>query len=280
MEFIKVQGTENDFLFIDGRFSPQPIPSPDWVRRWCHRRRGIGADGVLLYLEDEAGRPRMRVYNSDGSQARMCGNGLRCFVRVLRDVYGVQEPVMSVQTESGLRRCRCIQNDENGTGDSIEIEMRGVFGWDGSSLAGVNIQPIRVPVKHRFASVPLYPVCVGNPHGVLLGEEWHRERHDLAAELSANAPFPGGINVGFARIVSAHNIHLEVFERGVGFTRACGTGAVAATGVATALHLIEADVPVRVDLPGGTLTVTVSGDLSNSFLEGPATVVFRGEIPG
>ncbi|MBM4353729.1 MAG: diaminopimelate epimerase [Deltaproteobacteria bacterium] len=273
LSFIKVQGTGNDFVFIDQTRHTNLAVDAALTRRLCDRNFGIGADGVLLLTGVEQGRPVMRILNADGSIAEMCGNGLRCFARVLSEHLGFHENPLVVKTDAGLRSCRLRH-------------------CGGTVMVSISMGPIRDPrtgellhagylpecVRIETGEVTLYPASTGNPHAIVPGRFSREEMARLGAALARHPFFPNGTNVEFMSVPGPGGIDLVVFERGVGFTLACGTGAVATAAVAAAMGLVPPGEPVTLHLPGGDLSVTVRPDFSESLLEGPAEEVFSGRI--
>jgi len=272
--FIKVQGTGNDFVFIDAPRHPGLVVTAELASRLCDRNFGIGADGVLVFVGVVQGHPVMRIFNADGSVAEMCGNGLRCFAKVLSERLGFAVDPLVIKTDAGLRSCRLRHEGE-------------------STLVAISMGPIRDPrsgellhAGHRAESlatadgeVTLYPASTGNPHAIVRGELSLEEMSRLGAELTRHPFFPNGTNVEFMSVRNPTEIDLVVFERGVGFTLACGTGAVATAAVAVAMNLCPAGQPVTLHLPGGDLRVTIQPDFAESLLEGPAEEVFSGTMP-
>lgn len=238
-----MEGWGNDFVVLED-FSP----TPDLVRRLCDRRRGIGADGVLVVDPF----PTMKYWNADGSPAEMCGNGLRCVARYAVD-RGWAEPDewMSVLTPVGERRALV-------EGDTITAEV-GKVAIGGTLTVGERV---------------FHEATIGNPHAVTLVED--PDLVDVAAEgpvVAADPAFPQGTNVEFVRVEGPDQIRLRVWERGVGETLACGSGMVVAAAVAAGAP----SHPVSVRVPGGTGKVYF-GD-GAGFLVGPANLVFQGEWP-
>ncbi|HJL27574.1 MAG TPA: diaminopimelate epimerase, partial [Polyangiaceae bacterium LLY-WYZ-15_(1-7)] len=245
VRFAKYEGLGNDFVVIE-RAELSDV-SPAQAIAWCDRHLGVGADGVLLV--DRAS-PSMRVINADGSVPEMCGNGLRCVVWHLARVDalpGGDEVV--VQTGAGPHACRLLRGEG---GAEVEVAMRA------PSLA-----PADVPVD---AAAPLVDapfleglrvtaVSMGNPHAVTFDDVGAR-RGSLGPRVQEDARFPEGVNVGFARPAHA-GFELAVYERGAGWTRACGTGACAAAVAAVETGRAERHAPLPIHLPGGTLTITV-----------------------
>ena len=240
----KMHGTLNDFIVIDCRREPLPAKAA-FARRWCHRREGIGADGVLLIEPSQLAHARMRVINSDGSEAEMCGNGVRCVTRFLFDL---------------------------GEGTSLQIET--IAGAINTNVVSTDPFLVRVNMgTPAFASRAL-PfddadfISMGNPHAVVFVPS--AETADLAA-FGARAP---EINVHVAA-ANGSGITVRHHERGVGATQACGTGAVAAA--AASIRRGIAASPVAVHVPGGELTVEWDGR-GDAYLTGPAVRVFDATI--
>lgn len=260
--FAKVEGLGNDFVLIDARAQPGWLTA-EAAAQWCDRRRGVGADGVLTLLPATRadGAPRMHIYNADGSEPEMCGNGLRCVVAVL----GADAGEVRVDTPAGPRSGALLRP-----------------GWARTALGvarpGARVDALGVPEVEEAGWV----WSLGNPHLVLWTDV---DPMSLArahgARLERHPAFPHGVNVGFARTHAPGVVELVVHERGAGITRACGTGAAAAAATAVATGRAERAVEVR--LPGGACRVEVepvrgAGDDRAVSLEGPARVAFRGEL--
>jgi len=264
IEFLKGHGTQNDFVVlpdVDGRLDL----TARRVAALCDRRRGLGADGVLRVVRAAAidvesdGEWFMDYRNADGSLAEMCGNGARVFARYLVDAGLVAGGDFTLGTRAGDRP---VRTHPDGT---VTVHMgRAVI--TGSSVTTVS--------GREFSGVA---VDVGNPHLVSFGDG------DVAALDLSEPPlfdtefFPRGVNLEFVDSVGPETLRMRVFERGVGETRACGTGTVAA--VAASLHLAGTDTgESTVDIPGGSVHVTVSP--GESTLTGAAVIVARGELDG
>lgn len=249
MEFVKMEGLGNDFVVFEGPFTPDP----QQVAEWCDRRRGIGADGVLVVTGVDSSTVAMGYWNADGSSAEMCGNGLRCVGR-FAVVHGlVAGPELTVNTPIGPRSVVVGE-------DSVRAQLGPVeAGGDPVELAGYRLDL----------------VDVGNPHAVAFVSDCEAVPVAAAGPLVEGDPaFPGRTNVEFATVVSRNRIDLRVWERGVGETLACGTGAAAT--VAAAVHNGLTDPKVTVVLPGGALLVEIID--GEAWIEGPAREVFSGAI--
>ena len=247
MEFVKMEGLGNDFVVIQGPLQP----TSDDVRRWCDRRRGIGADGVLVVTAVDEHKVAMEYWNADGSAAEMCGNGLRCVAKYSLDRGLVSGPELEVLTEAGLRRV--VVGPQ-----AVRAELGPVQAEGGSvELAGYD----------------LATVSVGNPHAVTFVEDCYAVPVQAVGPVVEGDPrYPDRTNVEFATVIAPDRIALRVWERGVGETLACGTGAAAA--VAEGERSGRTGSSVTVVLPGGELLVEIVE--GTAWIEGPARAVFAG----
>jgi diaminopimelate epimerase len=265
IDFLKGHGTQNDFVLLpdpDGRLDL----TPGRVAALCDRRRGLGADGVLRVVRSEAiGETSAGVWfmdyrNADGSIAEMCGNGVRVFVRYLTEAGLVGDTEFVVGTRAGDRPVEVLPDG------SVTVQM-GPATIIGSSVTVVAGQP--------FSGVA---VDVGNPHLVSLVDDdlVQLDQLDLRDQPDYDKDFfPSGVNLEFVNTLGEGALRMRVHERGVGETRACGTGTVAA--VAAVLHLAGTDTGSSiVEIPGGVVTVTVARGAST--LTGPAEIVARGQL--
>ena len=262
VSFVKYEGTGNDFVLIDGD-SPSLI-SASRARRLCDRHFGIGADGVLLVTPSSSAtaRARMTILNADGSRAEMCGNGVRCVALHLARQDGVRDGRYIVQTDAGMLACEVERE-----GDTANATIRLGQGQPGGECVS------RFEGReYRFSRISM-----GNPHAVTFDTALDEAAVDRFGPQVSGA-LPGGSNVEFATMQGARTIELVVWERGVGRTLACGTGA-AATAVAAALSgRAPFDQSVEVRLPGGALHITVERGSLVVHLRGPARRVFAGEV--
>lgn len=255
--FEKWEGLGNDFVLID---LPASELTPAEVTRLCDRRRGIGADGVLNLEGALAARPRMIVRNADGSRPEMCGNGLRCVAAYVAARAGTAEVL--VATDAGDRACTV----EGGADDR----------WEVTVAMGVARRSEDLTVTLDGRARTFHVVDVGNPHAITF-EPHDDATIDRVGPAVATAP-AGGINVEFCRVREADRlIEITVWERGVGRTLACGTGACAVAVAACETGRAPFGVPLRLRLPGGDLEVTVSEQDRAMIMRGPARRVFAGE---
>ncbi len=272
VSFLKVQGAGNDFVLIDGRELPGAGLAPQQAVALCDRHYGVGADGVLVLTDDRDGIPSMRIFNADGSIAQMCGNGLRCFALAMRHHHGFLQDPLPVTTDAGPMTCHI---DKSAAVAQVTIEMGAVT----TALGGELSVPLQLEtVEVGGEEVSFYRVATGNPHAVRIGTTTDAERQRLGPPLSVDPYFPEGTNVEFLSVQSPTALTVVVCERGVGFTLACGTGAVAATAVAVAMGHCPADQWIDVALPGGDLRVRIAADFQKASLRGPAVEVFQGIV--
>lgn len=254
LAFEKWEGLGNDFLLVRETDIPGELSS-ELVRALCDRRRGVGGDGVLLVRADA---PRMIVLNADGSRPEMCGNGLRCVAAMLADDAARE---MTVATDAGDRRARVS------------------FGGSGEALVEVDMGRAEIQDDAEHADegrrVVFTSVSVGNPHAISFAP-FDRAERDRLGPLIERA-VAGGTNVEFAHKAGPAAFDLVVWERGVGYTQACGTGACATAALACARGLAAFGEPIRVRLPGGELVIVVSAGL-DLVMTGPARRVFRGTV--
>lgn len=279
LRFAKYEGLGNDFIAVDLKQGESQV-STQAAAALCDRHRGIGADGVLLVTTHEAV-PRMRVINADGSQPEMCGNGLRCVA--LHLVRRGAAPVGSefvIETDSGPHRCRVATSERESL---VQIAMRtpeltpgAVPVLAASSEARVLDQPFEVGTTF----VRLSCVSMGNPHGVTFDDLGPAARISLAPLLEKHPRFPRAANIGFARVTGPQHIELAVWERGVGFTEACGTGACACAVAAVETGRAERHRLIEVRLPGGPLQIVVGEPDQRISMTGPARHVFDGTLLG
>jgi len=242
-----MEGLGNDFIVVDG-----PVDLyPQEIATWCDRRRGIGADGVLEVTPISNVRVAMRYWNADGGEAEMCGNGLRCVARYAVDRALVDGKSFMVETAVGPR---AVQLRDNGL---VRVFL-------GAPKSGEEIE---------LSGVTLHTVDVGNPHAIAWVEDTKQAQvKDLGPAIETAERFPDGTNVEFATISGPNRIDLRVWERGVGETLACGSGAAATAFLAHDQGYVDSSVAVR--LLGGELWVEL--DDEGAWIEGPANTVFSG----
>jgi len=262
LQFTKYHGLGNDFIIVDTE-APGAWTA-EQARALCDRHRGIGADGVLLVGPPALGaRASMRVLNADGSEPEMCGNGLRCVALHLARADASVRADFEVATGAGVLGCSV---DRSGTLPRVRLSM---------GHAKVAPEPLIFDAGGRRLSFDR--VSTGNPHAIVFDEPFDLAAIDQYAP-QVSASIAGGSNIEFVERIAPTRLKVVVWERGVGRTEACGTGAVASAVAAAVRGYSPFATPIQVDLPGGPLAIEVAESLE-TWLEGPAERVFQGEVP-
>jgi len=289
LRFSKMQGAGNDFVVLDATRAPLDLSAAQY-RFLADRRFGVGADQILIVgPSPEPGIDfSYRIVNSDGSEVEQCGNGARCFVRFVRDAGLTDKHAIRVSTLSGVIEPRL------GADGRVTVDMGApVFDlprvpFDGSGLApreenGFALWPLAI--DGRAQPIEAAAVSMGNPHAVMdiaqfgVADVDAAPVESLGPAIERHGRFPKRVNAGFLQIVSRRAVRLRVYERGVGETLACGTGACAAVVAGIRRGALDAGVPIEVQTRGGLLSIAWSGDPADAvFMTGPATHVFDGEI--
>lgn len=274
MKFWKYQGIGNDFIVLDGTEGNLFIDN-NWCKKVCDRHYGIGADGVLYILPGENTDLTMRIINADGSEAEMCGNGIRCVAKHAYDFGLIKKEEFFIHTLAGDLKAKVKTNNRKVT--TVQIDM-GAPILDGRKIPidhdgefvnqSFNVDGIRIKAN---------AVSMGNPHFITFTDLSEKEIDRLGPIIECDPFFPHKTNVEFCRIENK-KIYIRVYERGAAWTLACGTGACATTTVAALNGLVPLGEPVDVHLPGGWLKITVDKDLKYVLMEGPAELVFEGNI--
>lgn len=270
IQFTKMHGTGNDFIVLDCR--KKKVPNlKKFAKEYCDRRFGVGADQVLVIENSRKADFKMSIYNADGSDVGMCGNGLRCLAKYVRDEKMTSKSEIRVETPAGIQTAKILSKNK------VQVDM-GAPILKGKQIP-VNLsgrvinRPIRVDGKEIRATC----VSMGNPHCVLFVDDpktYPVEK--MGPQLERHHLFPQRTNVEFARAVSPTLIEMRVWERGAGETLACGSGACA-VAVAAVLNN-QAGREVKVKLPGGVLEIEWNREDDHVYMTGEAATVFKGEI--
>jgi diaminopimelate epimerase len=272
LDFTKMNGLGNDFVVVDATREPFAL-SDAQIRRVADRRRGIGCDQLLVVQPSSLAGADFdyRIFNADGSEVEQCGNGARCFATFVRERGLTDKTTIPVSTAAGLI--------------TLNIEGDGRVRVD---MGAPRLVPAEIPfdAEHQAASYDIavdgqrYQIgaaSMGNPHAVLLVDDVDSAPvESLGAAIESHPRFPARVNVGFMQVLSRDVIRLRVFERGVGETQACGTGACAAVVVGRVQGLL--DEAVSVHLPGGELDIRWAGEGASVLMTGPTESVFHGSI--
>ncbi|KAK4281408.1 hypothetical protein QN277_012903 [Acacia crassicarpa] len=284
LHFAKYHGLGNDFILVDNRDCPEPKISSDKAIQLCDRNFGIGADGVIFIMAGTKGADyTMRIFNSDGSEPEMCGNGMRCFgkfVAKLENLQGRQS--FTVHTGAGLIIPEIVEDG------NVRVDM-------GEPILKASDVPTKLPANKDQSVVKaeldvdgviwnVTCVSMGNPHCVTLGTKESQnilvddlKLAEIGPKFEYHKMFPARTNTEFVQVLSNHHLKMRVWERGAGETLACGTGACAV--VVAAVLEGRAERICRVDLPGGPLEIEWREENNHVYLTGPAELVYYGTIP-
>ena len=277
VRFVKSHGLGNDFVLVDclkRRLPERRLPV--LAREWCDRHFGIGADGLLLVMPSRKADFRMRIFNADGSEAEMCGNGIRCLARYVYEHGLTDEPMIEVETLAGIVRPRLVLR--SGRLQSVTVDMgEPRLSREEIPMKGRPGRVINEALRVGGRTLSVTCVSMGNPHCVTFVKDVVRAPVDtLGPRVENHASFPQRTNVEFVQCAARDHLKVRVWERGAGATLACGTGACASVvaGVLTA----RSERKARVDMPGGRLQIEWSAADEHVYLTGLATEVFSAEM--
>ncbi len=274
MEFWKMHGLGNDFVFLDHfSIAENEFDYPNLAQQLCHRQLGIGGDGLVIVLPSTIADARMRIFNPDGSEPEMCGNGIRCFARfVFENGYVTTNP-LTVETLAGVLSLK-LTLEENRV-SAVRVDMGQPILKPAFIPVNAPMEPVvRAFLEVEGVSLQYSAVSMGNPHCIIFWEDFETlDFERLGPVIEKHALFPRKTNVEFIRVDSIKEITMKVWERGAGPTLACGTGACAAAVASVLNGLTERAVTVH--LPGGDLQIEWCED-NHVYMTGPAVYTFRG----
>ena len=277
MKFTKMQGIGNDYVYVD--CFQETVNNPSAVAKFVSDRHfGIGSDGLILVKPSDVADCEMDMYNLDGSQGAMCGNGIRCVAKFAYDKGIVHKKNISVATKSGIKYLELTV--KNNKVSSVKVNM-------GSPILNAKTIPV-VSEKEQVINEPLIvngktyhitAVSMGNPHAIVYMDDVENlDIAEIGPAFENHINFPDRINTEFVKVIDRHTLQMRVWERGSGETLACGTGACAVAVASTLNGLVDEDVPVTVKLLGGNLEILWNRQENLVYMTGPATTVFEGEI--
>jgi diaminopimelate epimerase len=273
LRFSKMHGAGNDFVLLDAR-GRLPQLTPDLLRYIADRREGVGFDQLLTVEPPRESGSALYygIWNTDGSRAGQCGNGARCVAAWALRAGLVEGPEFRMDSPSGPVAVR-VHADA-----TIEVEL-GIPDFRAKALPALGYGAPDGVIEHAGAAFAFRGVSMGNPHALIeVPEVAAAPVAEIGAALQADARFPDSVNVGFAQVLSPGHIRLRVYERGVGETLACGSGACAAVAVLHRRERVDARGGVAVDLPGGRLVIHWAGPGHAVRMRGPAVFVYEGEF--
>jgi len=271
LNFDKYHGTGNDFVIVNFLKENKNILTKEEIIKICKRNFGIGADGILALLPSEIADYKMRIFNPDGSEPEMCGNGIRCFVKYLDDNNLIKGETVDIETLAGVKSSTFyIENNKF----LVEVSMGAALFTDERLFKNINTNQ-EISKGEKFTSVSM-----GNPHMIIIKDEKITLDYlqNRGAELVNNEYFLNGTNVEFISIINNKEVDMMVYERGAGITLACGTGACASVSALAKLGKTDFEKWIKVNLLGGSLDIMVKKNFSDVTLKGEAKFVFSGVI--
>jgi diaminopimelate epimerase len=275
IQFTKYQGLGNDFILIDNRHQSEPILTPKQAVQLCDRHFGIGADGVIFALPAERDADyTMRIFNSDGSEPEMCGNGIRCLAKFIADLESQKKTEYRIETLAGLISPK-LQAD-----GQVKVDMgvpKLLASQIPTTLASAESKVLEQPLEVEGKVWPVTCVSMGNPHCIIFVEDVASiPLETWGPQFEHHSVFPERTNTEFIQVIQPNYLKMRVWERGAGITLACGTGACASVvaGVLTG----KCDRLATVELPGGSLEIEWSISNQKVYMSGPAEKVFVGEL--
>ena len=262
MKFTKMQGLGNDYLYVYGEV-PENIV--DLSVRLSDRHFGAGSDGMIYIAPSDKADFLMRIFNADGSEAKMCGNGIRCVGKYVYDKGYTSKKELEIDTQSGIKYLTLV-TDENNKVKEVTVDMgKGVFEDEKTlNVSGEELKYI--------------PVSMGNPHAVFFTDDINKVALDSIGPLiEHHEVFPGGVNAEFVEVIFENEIRMRVWERGSGITMACGTGACASVCACIKKGFCKYNDEICVRLDGGDLYIKVTED-NTVYMRGPAVTVYDAEV--
>lgn len=275
IKFTKMHGLGNDYVYIDA--INQKIENESSLAKFVSNRHfGIGSDGLILICKSEIADFKMRMFNSDGSEAEMCGNGIRCVGKFVYDKGLTNKTTVKIETLAGIKTL--ILNTKDGKVGTARVDMgEPILEAEKIPVISTEKSVKNLELEAENKKFKFTCVSMGNPHAITIVEntkEFDVEKYGKVLEI--DKAFPKKANIEFAQIIDRHNINMRVWERGAGETLACGTGACA-TAVACNLNGLT-DRKVNIELLGGTLNIEWNETDNHVYMTGPAVTVFDGEL--
>ena len=277
MKFTKMQGIGNDYVYVN--CFEETVKDPAAVAKFVSDRHfGIGSDGLILIRPSEIADCEMDMYNLDGSQGAMCGNGIRCVAKYVYDHGIVDKTSLSIATRSGIKYVDLTIRD--GKASMVKVNMGSpILIAKEIPVVAETEQVIDAPITVDGKEYHMTAVSMGNPHAVTYMEDVNSLDIEKVGPMFENhINFPDRINTEFVKVIDRRTLQMRVWERGSGETLACGTGACAVAVASTLNGLVDEDVPITVKLLGGDLQILWNRQENLVYMTGPATTVFEGEI--
>ena len=277
MKFTKMHGIGNDYVYVN--CFEETVQDPSAVARFVSDRHfGIGSDGLILIKPSDVADCEMEMYNLDGSQGAMCGNGIRCVAKFVYDKGIVRKKNLSIDTKSGIKYLSLTV--KNGKVSTVEVNMGSpVLMANQIPVVSDTEQVIDQPLEVNGKTYHITAVSMGNPHAIVYMDDLENlDISTLGPQFENHLAFPDRINTEFVKVINRRTLQMRVWERGSGETLACGTGACAVAVASVLNGLVDEDCPVTVKLLGGDLQIFWNRQEDLVYMTGPAVTVFEGEI--
>ncbi len=276
MSFYKMHSLGNDFMVLDGVTRHLDI-KPEQIRSWSDRHTGVGFDQLLIIAPPTVGDAdfKFQIYNADGSSAEQCGNGTRCVAMLARHIGLTKKERLAWQADAGLFETLILQDQVSTTMTVPQLHAPDIP-FDPTHAQATD-NPRQFALEADGTHYRVTPVSMGNPHGVIfLQDIFNADVTGIGRSLTSHPAFPAQANIGFCQVIDRQFVRLRVYERGVGETQACGSGACAAVVAASLNDLVNHKV--KVSLPGGKLRISWSEINGPVTMTGPANLIYRGEL--
>lgn len=272
LKFTKMEGIGNDYIYIDGISQDVPM-NVEFIQRISNRHYGIGSDGLIVILESEHYDFKMRMFNLDGSEAKMCGNGIRCFAKFVYDHHLTHQTYLEIETLGGVKKVWLTVSDEKVVSVKVDMGVPILKTQDIPCLFDKE-EMIQEPINIDDCILEVTAVSMGNPHAVIYVNDLDYDIKNIGEKIEKLPMFPESVNTEFVEVINRQYLKMRVWERGSGETMACGTGACAVMYASYINGLCENKV--QVELLGGILDI--SYEQGHIFMCGPARTVFEGII--
>lgn len=277
MKFTKMHGIGNDYVYVN--CFKETVKNPSAVAKFVSDRHfGIGSDGLILIKPSDIADCEMDMYNLDGSQGAMCGNGIRCVAKYAYDYGIVSKTSISVATKSGIKYLELSVKD--GKVSTVKVNMGSpILTASQIPVVSETGQVINAPITVNGSTYYMTAVSMGNPHAIIyMDEVSNLELEKIGPSFENHPVFPDRVNTEFVKVLDRHTVQMRVWERGSGETLACGTGACAVAVASILNNHVDADAPVTVKLLGGELQIFWDQSANLVYMTGSATTVYDGEI--
>ncbi len=277
LDFTKMHGCGNDYIYIDGfRYD---IKSPgELSKKLSDRHFSVGGDGVIIIGPSDKADAFMHMYNADGSEGKMCGNGVRCTAKFVHDNFLPDKDVINIETLSGVKKIELKKENEVVTGGTVDM---GKAEFDCAKIPALfEDGGVQKSLYIDNCEYKVIPVSMGNPHAVIfMDDDFDIDRFEIekiGPKFEKNPAFPEGVNTEFVKVISPDTFKMRVWERGSGETLACGTGACAVGSAAVRMGIADEGKDLKVILPGGELIINYTPE--RVLLTGGAVTAFTGEV--